>query len=122
MSRLMLGAGALLIALPLAVPAPTDARRARTSAARTWEAGWSNTPYSTRSHLRRIAQCESGGNEHAVSSNGRYRGLLQFDYQTWAGVGGHGDPADAPRMEQWYRGTRLYRQRGPSPWPVCGRR
>lgn len=86
-----------------------------------WQQEWRAAPAAIRSHLRRIAQCESGGNHRAVSAGGTYRGLLQFDGQTWRSVGGHGDPAAAPRWEQWARGVRLYRARGAQPWPVCGR-
>src|SRR4029079_10369093 len=38
--------------------------------------------------LEAIAQCESGGDPTAVSADGTYRGLFQFDYGTWASVGG----------------------------------
>jgi hypothetical protein len=75
-------------------------------------------PY--RARLRRIAQCESGNDPRAISQSGTYRGMLQFDLQTWRSVGGHGDPAVATRLEQLYRGMRLYKQRGSAPWPVCG--
>jgi hypothetical protein len=72
-------------------------------------------------NLSGIAQCESGGNPRAVSPSGQYRGLYQFDYQTWRSVGGSGDPAAASVQEQTMRAQRLYSQRGSSPWPVCGR-
>jgi uncharacterized protein YabE (DUF348 family) len=68
-----------------------------------------------------LANCESGGNPQAVSSSGTYRGLYQFTLGTWHGVGGSGDPIDASWGEQTYRAKLLYRQRGRSPWPVCGR-
>jgi hypothetical protein len=71
--------------------------------------------------LQRIAQCESGGNPHAVDPSGTYRGKYQFDYQTWQANGGTGDPAAAPEAEQDRIALRLYQQRGASPWPVCGR-
>lgn len=71
--------------------------------------------------LHAIAQCESGGNPAAVSSNGSYRGLFQFDYGTWASVGGSGDPADASSEEQYRRAAMLYARSGAGPWPVCGR-
>ena len=72
------------------------------------------------STLNSIAQCESGGDPHAVSAGGTYRGKYQFDYGTWASVGGHGDPAAAPEREQDYRAALLYTRSGSSPWPVCG--
>ncbi len=71
--------------------------------------------------LHSIARCESGGNPRAVSSSGTYRGLFQFDYGTWASVGGKGDPAAASKTEQYRRAAMLYARSGASPWPVCGR-
>ncbi len=70
--------------------------------------------------LDTIASCESGGDPTAVSSDGTYRGLYQFDYGTWASVGGSGDPAAASPAEQSYRAALLYSRSGSSPWPVCG--
>ena len=72
------------------------------------------------STLEAIASCESGGDPTIVSSDGSYRGKYQFDYGTWASVGGSGDPAAAPEAEQDYRAALLYSQAGSSPWPVCG--
>src|ERR1700730_241133 len=74
----------------------------------------------SRAKLNAIAACESGGNPHAVSSGGTYRGKYQFDYGTWASVGGHGDPAAAPGPDQDYRAALLYERSSSSPWPVCG--
>jgi hypothetical protein len=71
--------------------------------------------------LKGIAQCESGGNPRAVSADGTYRGLFQFDAGTWASVGGSGDPAAASAEEQYRRAALLYARAGASPWPVCGR-
>jgi peptidoglycan hydrolase CwlO-like protein len=70
--------------------------------------------------LERIAQCESGGDPRAVSSNGLYFGKYQFSLGTWQGVGGQGNPADAPEQEQDQRAAMLYARSGPAPWPVCG--
>jgi hypothetical protein len=68
-----------------------------------------------------IATCESRGNPSAVSGGGTYRGKYQFDWATWASVGGVGDPAAAPEAEQDARAAILYARAGSSPWPVCGR-
>ena len=70
--------------------------------------------------LDTIAACESGGDPTAVSPDGAYHGLYQFDYGTWASVGGSGDPAAASPEEQTYRAALLYAQSGSSPWPICG--
>ncbi|HEY2717271.1 MAG TPA: transglycosylase family protein [Solirubrobacterales bacterium] len=70
--------------------------------------------------LEAIAACESGGDPTAVSSDGTYRGLYQFDQGTWESVGGDGDPAAASAAEQSYRAALLYTRSGSSPWPVCG--
>jgi hypothetical protein len=72
------------------------------------------------STLEAIASCESGGDPTAVSSDGTYRGLYQFDYGTWEAMGGSGDPAAASVDEQNYRAAMLYAASGSSPWPVCG--
>ncbi len=74
----------------------------------------------TPPHLQAIAACESGGNPRAVDPSGTYRGKYQFDLQTWASVGGSGDPAAAPEAEQDRRAAILYARAGASPWPVCG--
>jgi Transglycosylase-like domain/Putative peptidoglycan binding domain len=70
--------------------------------------------------LRRIAECESGGNPSAVSPGGQYRGKYQFSRETWRALGGSGDPADAPEWLQDRLALKLYRQRGSAPWPNCG--
>ncbi len=57
-----------------------------------------------------------------MSANGRYFGKYQFSKPTWRAVGGTGNPAAASEAEQDKRARILYRQRGASPWPVCGAR
>ncbi len=71
-------------------------------------------------NLEAIAACESGGDPTAVGGGGAYRGKYQFDYGTWASVGGSGDPAAAPEAEQDMRAQMLYERSGSNPWPVCG--
>jgi hypothetical protein len=70
--------------------------------------------------LQQIAQCESGGNPRAVGGGGQYRGKYQFTRETWAAVGGSGDPAAAPEAEQDARAAALYQRSGASSWPSCG--
>jgi hypothetical protein len=72
------------------------------------------------STLSGIAACESGGDPTAVSADGTYRGLYQFDYGTWQSVGGAGDPAAASAAEQSYRAALLLARSGTNPWPICG--
>ena len=74
----------------------------------------------SRATLEAIASCESGGDPTVVSSDGSYRGKYQFSFETWASVGGSGDPAAASESEQDYRAALLYAASGSSPWPVCG--
>jgi soluble lytic murein transglycosylase-like protein len=69
--------------------------------------------------LKKIAQCESGGNPRAVSPSGTYRGKYQFSRPTWRSVGGHGDPAKASEYEQDKRALKLYKREGTAPWPNC---
>jgi Transglycosylase-like domain/Putative peptidoglycan binding domain len=71
--------------------------------------------------LRLIAECESGGNPRAVSSDGRYRGKFQFTRSTWRRLGGRGDPARAPAWRQDRLALKLYRRSGTEPWGACGR-
>jgi len=71
--------------------------------------------------LRRIAECESHGDPRSIGGGGMYRGKYQFTRSAWAGVGGHGDPVDAPEAEQDRRALMLLKRSGPSQWPVCSR-
>jgi hypothetical protein len=70
--------------------------------------------------LEAIAACESGANAATDTGNGFY-GKYQFTAQTWASVGGAGNPAAASEAEQDRRAAALYAREGASPWPVCGR-
>jgi len=70
--------------------------------------------------LAAIAACESGGDPTAIGGGGLYRGKYQFSYETWASVGGSGDPAAAPEAEQDARAAALLERDGAGHWPVCG--
>ena len=67
-----------------------------------------------------LANCESGGNPHAVDPSGSYYGLYQFSLSTWASVGGSGNPVNASAAEQTARAQKLYARGGASQWG-CGR-
>jgi hypothetical protein len=89
-------------------------------ASTTTTTGSATTGSAPSGNLQAIAACESGGNPSAVGGGGSFRGKYQFDYSTWASVGGSGDPAAAPEAEQDMRAQMLYERSGSSPWPVCG--
>ncbi len=102
---------------PVAAPAPARATAsAPTATARTSTGGAGSLNWAA------LAQCESGGNPSAVSPTGKYRGLYQFSYATWASVGGSGDPAANSAGEQTYRAQLLYNRSGAGQWPHCGSR
>ena len=71
--------------------------------------------------LRRIAECESGGDPTVVSPDGRYRGKFQFTRATWRALGGTGDPADAAECTQDRLALKLYRRSGTDSWPTCAK-
>ncbi len=77
-------------------------------------------PADDRKVLDKIAECESGGEPTAVSKGGTYRGKYQFHVDTWAAMGGSGDPAAATEDEQDKRAWLLYDRQGTSPWGSCG--
>jgi peptidoglycan hydrolase-like protein with peptidoglycan-binding domain len=72
--------------------------------------------------LKLIANCESGGDPTAVSAGGQHRGKYQFLRSTWQELGGAGDPAKAPELEQDQRAGALLADQGTKPWPTCGRK
>jgi hypothetical protein len=71
--------------------------------------------------LQAIAACESGGNPQAIGGGGAFRGKYQFTRETWAAMGGSGDPAAAPEAQQDRLAAKLYATAGAGQWPVCGR-
>lgn len=80
----------------------------------------SQAPTRIPATLRRIAECESGGEPTAVSPDGRYRGKYQFARGTWKALGGQGDPARAPEADQDRIALELFKAQGTKPWPNCG--
>lgn len=66
-----------------------------------------------------VAQCESGGNWHANTGNGKYGGL-QFKPATWVEHGGVGNPAAASREQQIAVANRVLADQGLDAWPTCG--
>ena len=84
------------------------------------ESGGSTGGGAASPQLQAIANCESGGDPKAVGGGGLYRGKYQFSRETWAAVGGSGDPAAAPEAEQDKRAAQLLAQSGTGQWPVCG--
>jgi transglycosylase-like protein len=134
---------ASLLAVPAAVAATSDeqpaAKRPKLVSPTVLDSHWKQTKHALKRakraarkqrraaeqvavppQLQAIAQCESGGDPHAIGGGGAYRGKYQFDTGTWASVGGKGDPAAAPEAEQDKRAAILYARSGPGQWPVCG--
>ncbi len=68
-----------------------------------------------------LAKCESGGNWAANTGNGYYGGL-QFNPDTWHGLGGTGYPNEASRAQQIAIGKKQYAASGWSAWRVCAGR
>ena len=95
-----------------------ELRKAKRAAAEA-ETGQAAAAGAAPAHLQAIAACESGGNYSTNTGNGFY-GAYQFTQETWASVGGTGNPAAASPAEQDKRAAMLYAQSGSSPWPVCG--
>ena len=96
-------------------PAPVPESGSSTQTAGGAGGGGGSSP-----QLDAIAACESGGDPSAVGGGGQYRGKYQFSQETWASVGGSGDPAAASEAEQDQRAAQLLSQQGAGHWPVCG--
>ncbi len=114
-------AAAAAQAAPASPSAPAPVRAPAATSTPSAQPGLGNPTAAESATLARIRQCESRGNYSIVSASGRYRGAYQFDFTTWRGVGGTGDPAAASPAEQDYRALLLLRLRGTRPWPICGR-
>jgi hypothetical protein len=99
---------------PAPAPAPAQERSSGSSS----EASGGAAP---SGRFAALAQCESGGNPRATNPSGKYRGLYQFSRETWASVGGSGDPAAASPAEQTKRAQMLLDRSGAGQWPECGR-
>lgn len=98
--------------------APTASSGADTSSGSSTSAAAPADDGSLDDDFQRLAQCESGGNPRAVNPAGYY-GLYQFSLDTWASVGGTGNPIDASPEEQTMRAKMLQQRSGWSQWG-CG--
>lgn len=74
---------------------------------------------SSSATLASIRACESGGDYTAVSPNGLYYGAYQFHHDTWASVGGSGNPAHASPSEQDMRAQMMLDAGRRGEWPNC---
>ena len=103
------------------VKVDTDIRRQRLKAPRPRRVlvgkRWGSVPGADRLNWRALGNWEASGKPRAGNPAGYY-GLYQCDVSTWRSVG---YPHHASAEEQTYRAKLLYRQRGRSPWPHCGR-
>ena len=75
-----------------------------------------------------LRECESGGDYSITNPSGKYRGAYQFDRSTWDSIAERHapylvgvDPAAASPSDQDLVAWALYTERGPGPWPLCGR-
>jgi hypothetical protein len=70
----------------------------------------------------RTAQCESGGDPHAIGGGGIYRGAFQFMKSTWRASpkSPGGDPIAFSYRTQAVVAVMLMRRDGTGHWPVCG--
>ena len=102
-------------------PAPVRASRDRAPSAPSGRSAPESGGAAPSGGFAALAQCESGGNPRATNPSGKYRGLYQFSRETWASVGGSGDPAAASVAEQTRRAQMLLNRSGAGQWPECGR-
>lgn len=79
--------------------------------------------------LHQLRVCESTDRYHIVDSTGSFRGAYQFDRSTWNAVARRWYPwlegLDPAEVDPWWQDAMaqaLWSERGPQPWPVCGRR
>lgn len=104
--------------------APTTAPRRTTSTVyeppspQSRTTGRGNEPPAGDAPLACIRSYEQGKAGYATDTGNGYYGAYQFDLQTWAGVGGAGNPAHASPAEQDMRAQMLYDRRGLAPWPT----
>ena len=83
---------------------------------------WERVDIRDRRWARKTAECESGGDPHALGSGGRYRGAFQFMRSTWrtAPRSPGGDPIAYPYRTQAVVAIALKQRDGVHHWPVCG--
>lgn len=103
-----------------AVAAPSDGLSTTTIPANSIAAG--PLPVSVEDLLACIRSYEQGPDGYATDTGNGYYGAYQFDLDTWASVGGTGNPAHASPEEQDARAASLLAERGLQPWPTPARR
>jgi hypothetical protein len=74
---------------------------------------------------QRLALCESSGRPAVRGGKrGQYRGLFQIEFpRTWVAHGGelHDPPSAANVSVQYGVAMNIWKDRGSSPWPHCGK-
>lgn len=80
-------------------------------------------PYPSDELLHRLAMCETGGTMNPAIHNptGKYRGAFQFSLETFASVGGVGDPHTYSYETQREFARALILRSGWGQFPYCSR-
>lgn len=102
---------------PRRAPVASRTRRLDPTSSGTHPLAWADT-----AKARAVAECESGGDIHAVSASGTYRGKWQMDADFWRTYGGlryatRADLATEPEQDRVAHNGWL--TRGWQPW-TCG--
>ncbi len=76
-----------------------------------------------------LRHCESTNRYWVIDPSGRYYGAYQFWIPTWDDLAARHDrpdlvgvpPNEASEADQDQMAFWLWEERGPQPWPICGR-
>ena len=69
--------------------------------------------------LAKVRWCETR-NRNIHGAGGVYHGYYQFDWSSWRGAGGRGDPHRHVKLTQSYRAVIWLHRAGRGAWPNCG--